>query len=213
MTIDATFPNTSPPEAVRVVLALIGFCAAFYGLAHTTDGMAAFATPIRARMVGRRRLQMAGSLVVFASLGLQALIVSTTPDSYPLSLQTLTGNLALIVVSATLMFVTLNQALGWLAFEEILGKTPLVPPPDAYVAEMSLTSRGIVHAINGDLQLIVGEADLLAADPTLTVPQRAAVMRLVDCVATVTRRMVDVQQLIRSLSPDVPPTTSQEPKP
>lgn len=205
MTVEAPFPNMNWMEGVRAVLAIVGFAAAFWGLAHATDGMMAFASPIRARMVKRRHWQMGGALVMFAALGIQTAIVATTPDNYPLSLAAVTGNVALIITLGVLLFLTLQQALGWVSFEEILGKTPLVPPPDAYVSETSLMSRTIVHAINNDLGLLVGEADILAADPTLTLTQRASVMRQVDYAAAITRRMVDVQQLIRSLSPETPP--------
>lgn len=207
---DIAFPNTSPPEAVRVALALVGFVAAFWGLAHTTDGMAAFASPIRGRMVRRRRWQMACALGMFSALGIQAMIVSTTPDVYPLSFQTFSGNLALIVVSGLLLFVTLHQALGWTAFEEVLGKTPLVPVGSALVEQTSLAGRRVLHDLNGDLALAVGEVEILLADPSLAVAHRAALVRVSDYAAAMAHRIVDVQQLVRSLSPEVPPASVGE---
>jgi hypothetical protein len=202
MTIDSPFPNMSPLEAVRAVLAIVGFVAAFYGLAHTTDGMAAFASPIRERMVHRRRWQMSGALVMFSAMGAQTGLAAETPDVYPLSLPTLTVNLALIVTLGVLLFLTLQQALGWVAFEEILGKTPLIPTPDAYVAETSLVGRRLIHEMNGELQMLVGELELLAADPSLARAQRASLVRVSEHVDTVRRGVIDVQQLIRSLSPE-----------
>lgn len=210
MQIDAIFPNTSAPEGVRVVLALVGFIAAFWGLAHTADGLAAFATPIRGRMGRRRQWQMSCAMVMQAVLCVQALIVSTVPDVYPLSFQTFTGNLALIVVSGVLTFITLNQSLGWVDMEFILGKTPLVPAPDAYISETSLTGRDALHGMANDLQKVVGEVDILAVDVSLTTAQRAALTRMADHLTDAGRRMLDVQQILRALSPEIPPATLSE---
>jgi hypothetical protein len=203
-------PSMSALEAIRLVLAVVGLCAAGWGLAHATNGMAAFAMPIRARMVTRRRWQMAGALGMFAVLASQTALAAATPEARPPSLPTVTVSVAIICVLVERLAITLHQALGWVGFEEVLGQKPLVLTADETVTETSAVGREISHAINNDLALLLGALHELNNDAAMLPGQRAVIARAEDYVLSVAEGHRELHQLFRSLRSSTP---SPEPQP
>ncbi len=196
------FPNTSPLEAFRLVQALIGLSATAWALVHARDGSMAFAAPIRERMVTRRRWQVTGHLLIFLTLGIQTFAAALVPDPPVISSAGTAVSYVEIIVMGILLAMTFMFSVGWAGIQETLGRQPLVPT----VIEASLESRLLLHDMRDDLAMIVGGIEILRIEGGLMPEQHDALARIATAADLLSQRLDSVQQLARSLSPDVPPS-------
>lgn len=197
-------------EGVRLALALVGVAASLWAVTHAGDGSLAFASPIRGRMIWRRRWQMIGNLAIFLTLGAQTFSAALVPDPPVISTAGMAVSYAVITVLSILVTMTLMFSIGWAGVQEVLGRTPLVLTAAEQTVETALIGRRVVHDINGDLGLLVGEIEILAADSSISVVHRAAIVRMSASAEAVRLGVIEVQRLMRSMSPQVPPAMASE---
>jgi hypothetical protein len=206
---NSSFPNTSPLEAVRMVLAIVGIVVSIWAIVHATDGSLAFASPIRKRMVSRRRIQMAGYLAIFLVLGGQTAMAATTPEPPTTSFAGLAVSYAEIAVMVVLLNLTLMFSIGWAGTQEIV-KIPLDPTLEERVAELELAGRQLGHLASSSLQPVVLLLGTISKDTSM--PEN--IRREADIVcAGILSSMVQIRRLhssIRSLGAIDKPDTEEE---
>ncbi len=72
------------------------------------------------------------------------------------------------------------------------------------VVETSLESRQLLHDMRDDLAIIIGGLEILRIEGGLMPEQHDALARITTTAEVLSQRLANVQQLARSLSPDVP---------
>lgn len=168
----------------------------------------AFATPIRGRMIYRRRVQMAVYVSIFGALLIAAISAATLPSAYPYSWQTIVTNGALIYIAVILIYLSFYQAIGWMDFERIIGPVPLTPDRDHASYQVSVETREIMHEINNQMMELVGCIDLSADQPDISPETVSRLERASNLAVSVCELQSQAQILIRSLS--VEPTQERE---
>jgi hypothetical protein len=189
--------SMSPIEALRAVVSIVGLLASAWGHQHAGDGVLAFARPIRARMVGRRRTQMIGYVAIFAIIGAQTALVASLPDQPVLSLPTITSGLAFFLIAVIVLYLALHQATGWVSFQQIVAQTPLVPS----VEETAAAGRELGHIAASQLALVVGAIELVCQDPALAEEHRVLLEQACVSAEATAARVREIHQYIRRLDP------------
>lgn len=195
------FENTNGLEGVRLLLGCIGIALALWGLLHAEDGQFAYALPVRRREIRDRRMLMGGHILIHLVLGIQSVLVASTPDVYPLSTASITGNLSLIATLLVMVTLALRAIHRWSEYEEVVGQQPFTPTTDERLTEAARIGRPMVHAALGDLQIVATTLDLLATNTALSPDELASLDVATGRIQMAAEQIGYLQMLVRGLGP------------
>jgi hypothetical protein len=208
VSIPEVWGTTNVLEALRLVLALLLILAAGVGFVRATDGRLAFSWAIRARMLRRRRVQMAVFLSIAIMWGLQTTLAANTPDAPVLSLPAIGVSLCTIYTLLSLGLLALHQFRGWSAFQEIVTR-PLQP---SQLEEATAAGRDLGHLASNELTIVLGVLEIVAQEPGLSPTRRADLDQAITSVAAAAAQIQALHAQIRHLDPTwKAPVPHQEP--
>lgn len=189
--------NTSFLEGLRIASAMIGLLIVAWSWLHAADGMTAFATPIRPRMLTRRKWQLLHYLAMLVLLLNEALIAAGAPSIGVKGSPTLTAGVTQLALGGLVISVSFMQARGWIGFERILGRRPLDPT----VQDATAAGRPLWHQALNDLALITTTLELLEGEPLLSEDGRLNVDRASAAVDSATAQVLALRREIAALDP------------
>lgn len=194
------FENVNLYEGVRLTLALIGFIVCAWGALRVSDGITAFATPIRGRKLHQRRglmlIGLAINLVIFG----QAALAGTIPEPSVQTTQTITGSIAYIMILLLVLGAACWQIDSWSGLEDVLAGQPLSLTPGERYDEVVWSGRQMAHLINDRLQEIMGTLELTAEEGSLTEADRAAIQTTIDRITDMAQEIKGLHENIKGLS-------------
>lgn len=192
-------------EGVRIVLAVAGIILTTGAAIFAHHGSMVFASPIRGRMIARRRVQMAAYLVIFGLIGGQTIMAAGVPDPASMSGAGLLVGYVLVTIEAILIVVTIMFSFGWRGTEAIVGDTPLQPDADQVTTQASIEARDILHEADNRMALGVGYVNLTLDDVSISPHTRKDMSEAVEALMSATELYGQAHELIRSQSAAVVP--------
>lgn len=157
----------SPLEALTAVCTIFGVYLTIWAYGRTPDGITAFAGPIRARMLLRRRIQLGVYGIVFLVIMGATLTLGTIEGVYPPSLGAIAVAAESILPVLALCWLIWHQASGWIEFHRITMEQPLSIAADGSAYELSSDVRPYIHDLNNVMMLTVGNLSLSMTDGDL----------------------------------------------
>jgi hypothetical protein len=190
-------------EGIRLVLAGCGILLSAYAAISAHNGSMVFASPIRPRMVWRRRVQMYGYLVIFLAIGGQTVSAALVPDPPVITAAGMAVSYVMMVVMLDLMLLIVMFSIGWVGTEAVVGRTPLQPDSDQTVVQASLDARDILHDIHTSMGVVVGTLELSLQDTGMSFMTREQIGQSIAVLIETAKMQDAAHALIRSQTADI----------
>lgn len=201
----------SAQEGIRLAMVAVGIVLSLYAAVFAYNGSLVFASPIRQRMVLRRRIQMIGYLIIFLVIGVQTLDAALAPDPPVMTSAGLAVHYVMMSIIGILIAMIMMFSIGWIGTATVVGNAPLQPDPDTAIIQASIEARDILHEINNDMTTAIGLIDLiLDVDNGLSDAKRHDLELAQELLESVAQKQNAVHTLIRSQTASIVPSRSEQ---